>query len=378
MAFAAALLTVVIAGGILANAKSGQTVRVSTVKELNAAIKKADVGTIILRTQAYNTIKIKAVKEAKEKFLIIDAPNASITNKAVFAEINIKAAGDYLEQVSGNKISFNNDEPNNSFIISKGKVLNELTVNTSYGYFDLNYILRKGAKIKNINMVYSGNNAPVESTYNQDKKQLSLEFSDSDGCKRAYTIKLDKRGRVVRETCKSNWVEYDYDYSYKYDSNGNMVKMSGKDNESGNFTYVYTYSKNLIQKAVAKEDAASGEWNYSYDKKGVLTQMKYVGKGQMDGSEFDLESTETYETDKNGRLSFMRYEDGISGYFTEYYYTYNSKGLLTKKLVNNSGSESTYTYKYNKAGDKTSETYTNEGSSNTTTYKYDKLGNPVK
>ena len=89
MALAVVICAVVIANGVRVHADNGETVRVTNAKELTAAMKNAEVGTIILRTQVYQTITIKANKASKNQFLIIDAPNTVITNKAVFANINI-------------------------------------------------------------------------------------------------------------------------------------------------------------------------------------------------------------------------------------------------------------------------------------------------
>ena len=80
MALAVVLFAVIAINTIRVKADNGETVRVSTAKELKAAMKNAEVGTIIFRTKAYQTVTIKSDKAAKSKSLIIDAPNTSFTN----------------------------------------------------------------------------------------------------------------------------------------------------------------------------------------------------------------------------------------------------------------------------------------------------------
>ena len=111
----------IIYGNISVYADNGETVRVSTEKQLKAAIKNADVGTIIFRTNAYINVKIKADENAKSKSLVIDAPHVNFTNKAVFSDINIYSANKYIESVSGNRISLSDSHITDGFFVSKKK-----------------------------------------------------------------------------------------------------------------------------------------------------------------------------------------------------------------------------------------------------------------
>jgi hypothetical protein len=372
------LFAVIFAGKNDAEAKTTDVVRVSTQKELNAAMKNADVGTIILRSQMYGRITIKRSKAAAEKFLIVDMPNALIENKAVFAEIGIISAGNYIESVSGNKIVTSSDAVRGTFFVNKGKKIKSLKIQSAYGDLDYSYILRKGAKIKEISYVYVGNDAPVESAYNKSKRTLTLAFTDSADCSRSYTVKYDKSGRVTRFTCDSNWVEYSCDYKFKYDSDGNITKRTGKDNESGKFTETVTYSDGKKQKDVFEGAYRSTLQIYFYDEDGKLIKVEITGKDQMDGEAFDIGYIDEYEYDNDGHQTYARWEDTETGNFIEYDYIYNKKEFLIKSIGNNSGSETIYTYEYNKAGDLLKASNTNEGTTLTTTYEYDDLGNFLK
>ena len=368
-----ALTVVIISGAVRVRADSGKTVRVSSAKELKAAIKNEDVGTIIFRTNAHFKVTIKADKAAKGKSLIIDAQNVVFTNKAVFADINILQAKQYIESVSGNSISLSDCYMPEGIIVSKKKKVASLKIFESTGNFFSNITLRKGAKIKEQEWIYSGAELPVKSSYNKSKRQLTLKCTN-DGCEYSYTVKYDKSGRMVSIDSVSNWPEATYDETYKYDANGNIVKIVGHGHMSGEYTHDFTYSGDLMQKSVYKDEYSSGVYEYSYDKAGNLTHEEYRGKGSVDGETSDYNSINDYEYDKNGRRTYERWDDPDYGTFYETTYTYDSKGFMTASYNNNSGSESVYKFKYDKAGNLINTTYTAEGCNDSYSYTYDEFG----
>ena len=89
-------------------AASKKTVRVATEKQLKAALKDTKVGTIVLRTSSYKDITIKSGKTKKKK-IIIDAPNAIVTNTARFKNVEVIKANEYIEAVSGNTVKLSSD-----------------------------------------------------------------------------------------------------------------------------------------------------------------------------------------------------------------------------------------------------------------------------
>ena len=370
---AVAVAAVIISSGIHVHADNGETVRVKTAKELKAAIKDANVGTIILRTEAFLDITIKSAKSTKSKSLIIDAKNANITNKSVFADINIISANSYTESVSGNRISLSDCFIPDGLTVSKKKKVESLTVYSRYGIFENNYTLRKGAKIGELSLVFAEGEYPVVSKYNKSKRVLTIECEEG-GCERAYTIKLDKSGRMISLDCKSNWPESDYDEAYTYDSNGNVVKITGNANMSGNYTTEITYSGNLGVKSVYEADFDSGLYEYTYDKNGRLVHMDYAGEDSIDGITTKYATSNDYEYDEKGRIIYERSEDVLRDNFYETSYTYNSKGFLTEMYVNNGGSEAVNKYKYDKAGNLVKVTYTSDGYTTAYTYEYDEFG----
>ena len=358
----------------VARASSGQTIRVSTAKELKAAIGNPDVSTIILRTKAYADITIKSSKAAAEKTLIVDSINASVVNKAVFNEIIINSARSYTEMTSGNSITVNG-WVQDGITVSKKKQVKKLTLISAF-FSARDYVLKKGAKIGELELIYGASTAPVKSTFDKSARQLSLKFMNEYECEQDFTIKLDKSGRMTRVKCKSDGAEFECDYSYKYDSDGNIVKISGDDNESGVYVTTFTYSGGLPVKYVTKGGFQPSTTDCTYDENGRLVSYEYHGTGSIDGVEYDVTSIETYEYDSKGRVIYESYENTESGYLIETSYTYNSKGFLTKEVIY-SGTETVHTYKYNKAGDLIEDRCVSEGYDEVTEYKYDKLGEPV-
>ena len=88
-AFMLLFTLVLVINSVTVSADSGETVRVSTSSELKKALKNSNVGTIIFKTPATLSVKISATNASKGKSLVIDAPNVTFTNKAVFGDINI-------------------------------------------------------------------------------------------------------------------------------------------------------------------------------------------------------------------------------------------------------------------------------------------------
>ena len=375
LAIAIVILVAVVTGSVRVNAKGGEIVRVSTSKQLKEAIKNDNVGTIIFRTQANINVTIKADAKASEKFLIIDAERATVTNKAKFAGIEIISINKYNESVSGNKISLADDWVAGRITVSKKKQVESLTVNSEYGYFESQCTLRKGAKIKNITLVYAGGTAPVESTYNAKKRVITLDFVSRYDFKESITIKLDKYGRVKKYVCAAGESESTCEYNFTYDSNGNRVKLVGEEYFGTKVTSVGTFSGNLLQKKETVSDEGSSISEYKYDDNGRLIYEKtqYISENKDEKTT----TISTYEYDEKGRLICETFEYVESGYFTETVYEYNSKGFLTNEYINNSGSETTYTYKYNKAGDKIKSSYRSEGFAESTYYEYDEFGQLV-
>ena len=90
-------------------AASGKTIRVATEKKLKSALKNKKVDTVVFRSSTYKAITISSTK-AKAQKIVIDAPNAEITNTAKFKKVELIDAKKYTEAVSGNTIeAYNGD-----------------------------------------------------------------------------------------------------------------------------------------------------------------------------------------------------------------------------------------------------------------------------
>ena len=379
------LFTILIATGVKVNAKSGDPVRVSTEKQLKAAMKNADAGTIIFRTEAYINVTIKPVKGSDEIFLIIDAPNASFNNKAVFAEINIMNARSFTESVSGNKIAVTGQikglhdyipgtmfDNSIDFTVAKKKQVESLTIYDD-SFTDPKYTLHKGAKVKNLTLVYDDGDVPIESTYDSSKRLLSLKYTNVYFVDESLKVKLDKSGRIIKIGCKAKNSVFDYEYAFTYDSNGKVIKMTGE-HDSGKFEFVYTYSSAGLLLKSERSGSYAEVWNYLYDDIGLLKECV-----SGDASSSDTACVYSYEYDKKGRITAEKYNEPVYGNYFENRYTYNSKGFQTKEEhANSSDIEYTVIRSYNKTGDLIKFTITSDGESKTNKYKYDELGNLIE
>ena len=103
-----------------------EDVEVGSKSKLVKEMKKKTSGKIVFYTNKEVSITIPAKKYAKNKDLEIDAPNASITNKAKFNSVTIKAVKSYTENVSGNIIKINGDGI--KLNISDGKKVNDVII----------------------------------------------------------------------------------------------------------------------------------------------------------------------------------------------------------------------------------------------------------
>lgn len=84
--------------------KKAVTITVTTQAELNAALAKKGVTSIVIKTK--NNVTLKLTNAASKAKLVVDAPNARISNSAKLAGITIKDAKAFTEKsVKGNSIT---------------------------------------------------------------------------------------------------------------------------------------------------------------------------------------------------------------------------------------------------------------------------------
>ncbi len=364
---------IMIAGSIRVHAGEGKEVRVSTAKQLKAALKNDEVNIIHFKTEAYlSDVTIKSVKGSEKKKLIIDTPNISIINKALFAEVIIENAKGYTESVSGNIITLSDAYIPEGLIVAKNKQVESLVICDDY-FSQPFYILRKGAKVKSVTLrAYSKEKEiPVnESRYNAKKRKLTIDFVNSYGVELTTVINLDKYGRFTKIQCLGDEIaEFACNDTYKYDKNGNVLSITG------NLYVKNIYSGNMLK----KREIENGYLEYTYDKKGRIIEVNFRGEDSIDGNTYPLSSKDSYVYDKAGRVVCYKHDDLESEYSFEEKNTYNSKGFLTATRTQSSSIETDYSdadckqymsinereykYKYNKAGDLTKETLVSENES---------------
>ena len=379
--FLCAVFAMILTASISVKAEPTEVVRVSTQKELEAAMKDPDVLHIIFKTDAYINVIIDQVEGAKEKSIEIRAENADFTNKAVFDNILIYYANSFTENASGNTFILHELTGNNGIVVAKKQQVERIKI-LGNDFKDPKYTLRKGAKVKSVELVYYYPDFP-ESEYNKSKRQLTLDVENNYGseCKQAFTITLDKYGRMTQVVSDSDNDEYVYMYDFTYDKNGNIIKKAGHDRENGEFATEYTYNGNLLVNK-STDGTKSEETVYEYDKKGRLIRLESRYEMLVDGEMIKDGEIYEYKYDKKGRciyekLSYPYSYDDVH----EFTYTYNSKGFHTVIVENdyNGLYININKYKYNKAGDLVKEIDYNEDGTvrRVLKIKYDELGEYV-
>ena len=376
------VLPVFVTDTVKAHAASKKTVRVATEKQLKSALKNSKVGTIILRTQTYNAITINS-KKAKKKNIIIDAPNAVITNKSRFKSIELQNASKYIEAVSGNTIT---TTAAYAIEVAEGCSIKKLTM----PFLMPEYVIRKGASIKSIVL------KDEDHISSFDKKTGTLTFEtimevtsyDDYNCydceddvtdethPEIYNAILDKSGRTLSYN-HMGW-QSDYTYEYKYDEDGNCLECSVINEETGllerttyrdyddannkvsennkyhyqsyDYGLKYIYDKNgRLSRFISSSDESSEDTEYNYDEKGRVIGEK-TDKFWFD-NDGKLSSRRSWitknEYDKNGCLikSSISYDEGFSYNYT---YEYDKNGNLVhySYLLDDKGMQTSYEYKY--------------------------------
>jgi len=359
------LFAVLMVSTVPAKADTGKTVRVSTVKELKSAMKKSGVGTIIFRTQANLIVKIPNIKKASGKELIIDAPNCEITNKAKFLNINILKAASYTEAVSGNQITLTGHFI--ALTVAKKKTVAELTIcDPALPEGNLEYTLRKGAKIKSLKLLYTQYEMPQWSEYDAKTRTVTHSYKNRYEIDDTFIYTLDKAGRVI--STQNPHPEFGSYTTFKYDKNGNLIKTSSED-ARGYIVETFTYDSKgrALTSLSTEDDEFFNKSTYTYDAKGRMTGLEFEEAGGYKASE-----TNTYDSKGLLLSSVSASSDRTSK--NVYYYDANGLRIKTESTVDGKKS-TTYEYEYNKRGDLLKETWISTANTKTVYgYYYDELG----
>ena len=380
LAVALVLMTVLLTGNTETKADSNNDseniVRVSTSKQLKKAINDPSVDIIVFNTWQRTSLTIKANENAKDKLIVIEAPNASIKNNALFGEIHLVSASGYVENVSGNVIGVLSPSQLRSFVVAKKKTVEGIFFDTD-SVFDQNlncYTLRKGAKVNNVWLHYVGP-GDVTDDYDKSKRELTYKYTDTDGKARSYKLKLDKKGRIVSFISDAT---YNFDYNYKYDKNGNTTLIYGSDEDDGSITFKKSYDGLYILKEDFESDVKKYGYAYSYDDKGY----KYPNKVDSYEASADGEVTYTsyYTYDSKGRIA-TKIDDYGEGNYYKTITDYNSKSFMIKETSycctedgEQAGESYIVSYEYNKVGDMISKTILEGDQTYEEHYMYDEYG----
>jgi enterochelin esterase-like enzyme/uncharacterized protein YqkB len=108
-------------------AATRKTVTVGTQKKLEAALKNAQVGEIIISTKSKVTLTIPKTKGSSSKSLVVKAANATIVNNGTFKAITVEDSKKFTENGKGNAIVIN--EKKASFHVSAKAEVKSLAAN---------------------------------------------------------------------------------------------------------------------------------------------------------------------------------------------------------------------------------------------------------
>ncbi|MCR5432558.1 MAG: hypothetical protein K6E95_08370 [Lachnospiraceae bacterium] len=123
------LALVMVAGSLPASAASAKTVEVKSKKKLLAEIAKSDASTITFTTQKAYKFTIPAVETSSNKKIVINAPNATLTNKSSLKNVTINGIKKFTEKGSGNSITVKADDA--LINVEKGVDVKKLTVSAN-------------------------------------------------------------------------------------------------------------------------------------------------------------------------------------------------------------------------------------------------------
>ena len=322
LCFIVLVLTVAAVNLYEAKAAEKVTKRVYNLSQYKKAVKNSNVDTIIYMTESYNDIVIPASSKAKKKNLIIYCENANITNNAKFKTVTVLAAKNFTEKATGNNLTiYGNDT---YLVIDEGKTVKKLTYKDRTIY-ELDYILRKDAKINNI----------VIENYDtvgklKKNKTISMKFMGDDDCDTYGTVKytFDENGRYVKISFDGDYIGSAVTTTYTYDKNGNIIK----ENVSGSYGYYLEFkydSNNNLTDYANYEKSGSFNYGYAYEYDSNNKVIKEYEKDSKGNKELYC----TYKYNKKGCITEEKYVDGV--YSCKY--TYNSKGCCTKKVEKSYG-----------------------------------------
>lgn len=340
----AVILTVSLADIVPAIAQDSGFKVVYTLKQLKKAMKSKDAGSIVFRTEVYDSLTIPSVKAAKNKDLYIVAPNVKLKNKSKFNTITVKNVAAYTEAASGNTITWDTGYDDIDLVVDKGKTVKEIVFRHWSGGFP-EYVVRKGAKVKNISFVsYDGNLSKADTK----KKTVTIFYNgeyDYESSTTTAVYTLDKNGRIIKEKVMYDSDDYDpFTYAYEYDKNGNYINRKCIEGYRDD-TVVRTYDSDdkLVKWERIYEDGERYSVRHEFDKKGNLTRVE-------SGWSNDAPYITEYEYDKKGRCVKENIIDLEVDYKLEIEYQYDKAGRLSGEVRTYSDTVIYIEYIYDKNG----------------------------
>lgn len=202
------ILSTIIVSPVTAEAAK-KTVTVSTQKQLDKALKDGFSGTIVIKTQKSIKLTVKS-GNYKKTTLKVNAPKATITNKATFSTIKVTDAKKVMEQGKGNKYQIA-DKKLDLAVSSKASV-SSVNVTAKNG----NVNLKVDGKVTSVSVDAKANveingktKTKVKLTVNEKGADVSVNVKASVTVNADASISLEKgaKGSSVKVTKENINVE---------------------------------------------------------------------------------------------------------------------------------------------------------------------------
>ena len=174
------------------------------------------------------------------------------------------------------------------------------------------------------------------------------DYKDSKAYLEKFVFVYDKVTEYKKgEVCSTR--------EYTYDSNGNVLKESGKYADGQTYTIEYTYDSNGN---VLKESKNKSTTEYTYDDNGKLLKTKYITPYRTNVTEYTYDSNGNlaksvkdgeyiieYTCDNNGNIIEKKDDSSVTSY------TYDANGNLEEKYIRYHSDNYEYTsYTYDDYG----------------------------
>ncbi len=260
-------------------ASKSVSMKVSTGKELKEEIKKTEKGTIVIKTDKKVSISIPSTGTSVNKKLVIEAPNATISNSTLFTSVTINAVKAYTEKVSGNTLVVKATDA--KVTIAKGKKAKVITLAAKKSEIILKAKSSVGSietKKKSAKVLLSAGKKSRASVSLIKKTELSVSGENSS---KISVISLAKGNAVTFSVPVSVKAEKNLTMTLLNGAEGSSVDLASKDVR---VTIKGTVSPKMTVKGKPAEQGTIEDKNETSEIPAVTDKTVSDGKSETTGT----------------------------------------------------------------------------------------------